>query len=122
MSLDLQSIDWRALASHLGDTAADALAGRSSLVASLIKEGEADAAPVVTGAFEDIRMFGFLVAQDMVIAHATGDEAWQRELGDQIKALAERTRVRVDVARWQFVERVFTMLFRAAVGALGALK
>jgi hypothetical protein len=122
MDLDLSKIDLERLKGSLGQLLTDALAGRSPLLQSLVAEGQAAVKPIIEGAERDLREFGLEIAGDMVVAKATGNEAWIAELRAQIRAIGERTRVRVDVARWAFAENLFEVLFRAAAAAVGAVK
>lgn len=120
--VDLSKLDLDKLAGQLGGLLTDALAGRSPLLQSLVADGQAAVAPILQGAEGDLREFGLIIAGDFVAAKASGDLEWQASLRAQVRTLGERTRVRVDLARWTFAEHLLEVLFRAVTAALGAVK
>lgn len=93
----------------------------TALARSLAVEVTEGLRPVVEGAYDDLKLFGFAIARDMVFAIQTGSDVWQSEIRAQVRAIAEITRIRLNEAQWNTAERVLGLVFRTAVGALGAV-
>lgn len=77
---------------------------------------------VLQGATEDVKRFGMKIGSIAAAAALTGDEKLMAQAKDQIKVLAEVSRIRLKQAEWSFVEKLFTVVVRSTAVGLGLLK
>jgi hypothetical protein len=98
----LAHVDWQGLKTQLGAVAEQAIV------------------PVIDGEASDLKTFGAAIGSDMVMAIMQGNTAWQGRLKDQMKVLEELGRIRTNKGSWDLAEQSLSLVFRAAVAAIGA--